>query len=92
MTGRRRNPIRTLFKVETLTPNSVIVVKAGTAMNTEKNMKALAQELVKKGLTGIIILTLADLNDFHSISEEQMNRLGWIKKPKEEIVVTPNPA
>ena len=80
MTGRRRNPVRTLFKVETLTPNSVIIIRAGSAMNTKKQMGQLANELVKKNLNNIIILTLESLDDFHSLNEEQMNKLGWFRK------------
>lgn len=84
MSGRRRNPVRTLFSVEHLDGNSVLIIKAGSAMNTPKNMQQLAGELVKKGLRDIIILTLDSLDDFHALSEEQMGRLGWIRKEKED--------
>lgn len=39
---------------------------------------------MKKGLRDIIILTLDSLDDFHALSEEQMGRLGWIRKEKED--------
>lgn len=81
MTGRRRSPIRTLFKVEPLDMNCVIIIKAGSAMDTPKNKEKLAKEIVARGLKGIVILTLADLNDFVTISEQQMNKMGWMKIP-----------
>ena len=84
MTGRRRNPVKTLFKVERLDAHSVIIIKSGCVMTSKKNMQLLAGELVKKELRDIVILTLDSLDDFHALSEEQMSRLGWIRKEKED--------
>jgi methionyl-tRNA formyltransferase len=80
VTGRRRNPVKTLFKVETLTPNGAIIIRAGSAMNTKKNMNQLTDELMKRNLGSVLILTLESLEDFQFLKEDQMNRLGWFKK------------
>jgi len=83
MPGRRRNPIKTLFKVEQLTPNSLIIIKSGSAMDTPAQMKRLAQELTIKGLGEIGVIRFASLDEFHLLSEENMAKLGWVKKGKE---------
>ena len=85
MSGRRRNPVRTLFKVETLTPDSVIIVRAGSAFDTKQNLESLFRELGRRNLGKVMVLRLEKLEDFHVLSEEQMNKVGWFRKEKEVI-------
>jgi hypothetical protein len=80
MAGRRRNPVKTLFRVEHLTPNSVIIIKTGSAIDNKQQMGALANELVKRDLRTVLILRLPTLDEFQTLDEKQMNQLGWFKK------------
>lgn len=80
---RRRSPVKTLFKVESIEKNSVVIIKEGSALDTPQQMKRLANEMIQRDLGDVLVLKLASLDDFHVLSEAQMNRLGWWKKEGE---------
>lgn len=82
MAGRRRNPVKTLFKVEVITNNSIVIIKTGSAMDTPAQMKQLASEMVRRNLPGVIFVRATSLDEIQVLDEASMNKAGWWRKEK----------
>ena len=76
---RPRNVARNILKHINITDKSVLLVKPGSAMSSPRNLRALATQLHHNGKSGVIII-VAEHDDIHTASEQEMNDSGWYRK------------
>lgn len=60
--------------------NSIVLVKHGTFYSQHDSLEQLVKAIKRLGLSGVIAAVVADLDDVRVLSEEEMGRLGWVRK------------
>lgn len=71
--------LKTLVRKMRLENRSVLLIKAGSALDDPDVLNQLSHVIAGTNLKDIVIVTTGDFEDVKSLPEEMMNKVGWYR-------------
>jgi hypothetical protein len=62
-----------------VTNNSVLMVRESSALATKDTISDMAKMFEQIGLKNVVVVVVDEFNHLETVSETEMNKLGWFK-------------